>query len=116
VDRLGSHTSLPADSRSFGAMVVVLQTQYNTALSVTRQPTRDTIMTYRVSPRNTPSVAHNITTGSIVLVYLYLMYIKMEPKMYNNSSIENGWADLVQIFFLIVRNCREKVFTENIFV
>jgi hypothetical protein len=34
--------------------------------------------------------------------------------MYNISSIENGWADLAQ-FFLIVRNCQEKVFTKKNF-
>ena len=34
--------------------------------------------------------------------------------MYNNSSIENGWADLTQIY-LIVRNCQERDFTKKIF-
>jgi hypothetical protein len=38
-----------------------------------------------------------------VQIILLSIYIKMEPKMYNISSIENGWADLAQFFFLIVR-------------
>lgn len=29
------------------------------------------------------------------------IYIKMEPKMYNNSSIENGWAYLADFLFVV---------------
>jgi RNA:NAD 2'-phosphotransferase (TPT1/KptA family) len=42
------------------------------------------------------------------------IYIKIEPKMYYISLIENGWTDLAQMI-LIVRNCQKKVFTRKIF-
>jgi hypothetical protein len=41
----------------------------------------------------------NVYYNSIIDFNGNLICIQIEPKMYNISSIENGWADLAQIFF-----------------
>jgi hypothetical protein len=49
------------------------------------------------------SYLHYYLNIVLLFIIVYILYIKMELKMYNISSIENVWADMAQ-FFLIVRN------------
>lgn len=63
---------------------------------------------------NLPTWTLNLIVNNILHVYNKYIYIKMEPKMYNNSSIENGWADLAQIFFKLFVIARRRFLRKKI--
>lgn len=46
------------------------------------------------------NLKYNPRILNLFVSFQIYIYIKTEPKMYSNSSIENGWTDLAQLIYI----------------